>query len=85
MLCAHLRACCLAPDWKFFYLTLIDMGEKALVKTTESAMLGTICSLFSYRFFGKGLDIDVDVSSVVLIGGRLDVTLKVPGGGRCDP
>ena len=81
MLCAHLRACCLAPDWKFFYLTLIDMGERALVKTTKSVGY----NIFIYRFFGKGLDIDVDVSSVVFIGGRFDVTLKVPGGGKCDP
>ena len=44
------------------------------MKTTKSVGY----NIFSYRFFGKGLDIDVDVSSVVLVGGRLDVTLEVP-------
>ena len=33
----------------------------------------------AHRFFGKGLDINVDVSSMVLIGGCLDVALEVPG------
>ena len=38
----------------------------------------------THRFFGKGLDINVDVSSVVLIGGRLDVALEIPEGERYD-
>ena len=72
--CAHFWTGSLAPDGEFFNLT----GDSEIKRSTLGRWPVIMPVWPAYRFFGKGLDIDVDICSMILIRGCLYIPLEVP-------
>ena len=74
--CAHFWTGSLAPDGEFFNLT----GDSEIIRSTLGRWSMVMPVWPAHRFFGKGLDIDVDIRSMILIRGCLYIPLEVPEG-----
>ena len=72
--CAHFWTGSLAPDGEFFNLT----GDSEIKRSTLGSKSMIMPAWPAHRFFGKGLDIDVDICSMILIRGCLYIPLEVP-------